>query len=302
MAEKLWAALSNELAEAAARAGECVVAVQGGRRHSSGIYWSDDIVVTVNHALRHAEEMATIISAEAEAQAQVIGRDPGTDIAVLRLQRSTKAQPVIWGHAAQLRIGDLVLAAARTRRGNIVASSGIVSGLMGAWRTWHGGRIDQFIRPDLTLYPGFSGGPLINAQGEIIGLNTTGLHRSGVTIPAATLKRIVPELLEKGVIERPYLGLACQSVSIPESFRTSLNLRSDEGLLITHVEPASAAEKSGILLGDLVVELDDQTSLSTELIQEILSGRTAGDSMRIKLVRAGEIKEAIIVLQSRPPR
>jgi len=98
------------------------------------------------------------------------------------------------------------------------------------------------------------------------------------------------------------LGLACQSVSIPESFRTSLNLRGDEGLLITHVEPASAAEKSGILLGDLVVELDDQTSLSTELIQEILSGRTAGDSMRIKLVRAGEIKEAIIVLQSRPPR
>lgn len=302
MAEKLWATLSNEWADAVATAGKCVVSVQGGRRYSSGIYWSDDVVVTVNHALRHDEEIATIVSAEGATQARVVGRDPGTDIAVIRLQSSMKVPSVMWGQADKLRVGDWVLAVARTRRGNIVASSGIVSGLMGAWRTWHGGRLDQFIRSDLTLYPGFSGGPLISAQGEIIGLNTTGLHRSGVTIPAATIRSIVPALLEKGIIERPYLGLAFQSVPIPESFRTGLGLKGDEGLLITRVEPASAAEKSGVLLGDLVVELDEQASLSTELIQEILSGRTAGDSMRIKLVRAGEIKEAAIVLQSRPPR
>jgi S1-C subfamily serine protease len=302
MAEKLWATLSNEWAEAAATAGEYVVAVQGGRRHSSGMHWSDDVIVTVNHGLRRDEETATILAAEGEIPARVIGRDAGTDLAVLRLQRSMKAPSVTWGHPDQLRIGDLVLALTRTRRGNIVASSGIVSGLMGAWRTWHGGRLDQFIRPDLTLYPGFSGGPLVNAQGKIVGLNTMGLHRSGVTVPAATLRRVVPQLLEKGAIERPYLGLAFQPVSIPEPFRASLDLKGTEGLLITHVEPASAAENSGVLLGDLLVELDGQSSVSTELLQEALSERKAGDSMRIKLVRAGKMIEAIVVLQLRPPR
>ena len=158
MAEKIWAALSNELADAAATVGECVVAVQGGRHPSSGICWSNDVVVTANHALRRDEEIAVITSAEEGVQARVIGRDPSTDLAVIRLQHATKAPSVTWGDAARLRIGDLVLALGRTRRGNIVASSGIVSGLMGAWRTWHGGRIDQFIRPGLTLYPGFSGG------------------------------------------------------------------------------------------------------------------------------------------------
>ena len=143
---------------------------------------------------------------------------------------------------------------------------------------------------------------MINAQGKILGLNTAGLHRSGVTVPAATLKRVVPELLEKGTIERPYLGLATQAVLLPESFLTKLNLMAGEALLVTHVDPASAAGKAGILLGDVLIELDAQTSLNTELIQEILSGHKAGDSMRIKLIRAGEIKEAVIILQTRPPK
>jgi S1-C subfamily serine protease len=297
MAEKIWAALSNELAAAAATVGECVVTVQGGRRPSSGIRWSDDVVVTVNHALRRDEEILVITSPEEEVQAQVIGRDPGTDLAVIRLKQAARAPSAKWGDASGLRIGDLVLALARTRRGNIVASSGIVSGLMGAWRSWQGGKLDQFIRPDLTLYPGFSGGPLVNAQGEIVGLNTAGLHRSGITVPAATIKRVVPELLQKGTIERPYLGLAAQHVPVPESFRTRLNL-TGEALLVTHVVPGSAAENAGILLGDLLIELDGQASLDTGLIQEILSSHKPGDSVRARLVRAGEIKEAMIVLQA----
>src|SRR5262249_36369834 len=119
-------------------------------------------------------------------------------------------------------IGELTLAVARSWRGNVVASSGIISGLMpGPWRTWRGGELDQFVRPDLTMYPGFSGGPLLNSQGDFVGLNTTGLHRSGITIPAATVMRVAGELLEKGRVERPYLGLAMQGVTLPESLRCS---------------------------------------------------------------------------------
>ena len=302
MAEKIWAALSNELADAAATVGKSVVAVLAGRHPGSGIVWTSDSVVTANHVVRRDEEIAVITSAGQEVVARVMGRDASTDLAVLRLQNPVEAQAPRWGDASRLRIGELVLALGRTRRGNIVASSGIVSGLMGPWRTWRGGRLDQFIRPDLTLYSGFSGGPLVNAQGEVLGLNTAGLHRSGITVPAATVKRVATELLEKGQIERPYLGLAMQVVPLPESLRTKLNLIAHEGLLVAHVEPASPAENAGILLGDVLVELDGQSALDTGAVQEILSAHRVGEIIPAKLVRAGAIKDAQITLQARPRR
>src|SRR5437016_5773695 len=148
MPGKIWAALSSELAEAAATVGKSVVAVLGGRHPGSGIVWTSDSVVTANHVVRRDEEIAVITSAGQEVVARVIGRDASTDLAVLRLQNAVEAQAPGWGDASRLRIGELVLALGRTRRGNIVASSGIVSGLMGPWHTWRGGRLDQFIRPD----------------------------------------------------------------------------------------------------------------------------------------------------------
>lgn len=301
MEGKIWEALSNEWAETSAAVGQCVVAVQSEKRSSSGIRWADDVVVSANHVLGRDEEVAVIASAEEQVQGQVIGRDPSTDLAAIRLKQAVQGSFATWGDASRLRIGDLVLALARTRRGNMVASSGIVSGLMGPWHTLRGGKLDQFIRPDLTLYPGFSGGPLVNAQGEIVGLNTSGLHRFGLTVPAVMLKRIVAELLKKGSIERPYLGLAMQQVEVPESFKVRLNL-SDETMLVTHVVPGSAAENSGILLGDLLVEIEGQMPVNTEWLQETLAGHKPGEALRAKLVRAGEIKEAVIVLQARSPR
>jgi len=217
MSENLWAALSNQLAEASTEVGKSVVAVHGRRHPSSGILWTNDSVVTANHALRRDEDISIVIAPGQSTAARVVGRDPGTDLAVLRLQQPAQGGPARWGHASKLRVGELVLALARTWRGNIVASSGVISGLMGRWRTWRSGELDQFIRPDLTLYPGFSGGPLVNARGEVVGLNTAGLHRSGITVPAATVARVAAELLEKGRIEKPYLGLAMQPVALPES-------------------------------------------------------------------------------------
>jgi S1-C subfamily serine protease len=301
MAGKIWEALSNEWAETSAARGQCVVAVQSGKRSSSGIRWSDDVVVSVHHGLGRDEEVTVLASPEEQVQGQIIGRDPSTDLAAIRLKQPVQGSLATWGDASRLRIGDLVLALARTRRGNIVASSGIVSGLMGPWHTWRGGKLDHFIRPDLTVYPGFSGGPLVNPQGEIVGLNTSGLHRLGLTIPAVTLKRIMAELLTKGSIERPYLGLAMQQVGVPESFKARLNL-SDEAMLVTHVVPGSAAENSGILLGDLLVELEGQMPVTTEWLQETLAGHKPGEALRARLVRAGDIKEAVIVLQARPPK
>src|SRR5215468_4707145 len=235
MANKTWDALSQELAQTAEEAGKSLVALQGWRHPATGILLGADSIVTVNHAVRHEGEISVALDHGIRASARVAGRDPGTDLAVLRLEQPvqpTKAPPVRWAADSKLRVGELTLALARTRRGNIVASSGIISGLMqGPWRTWRGGELDQFVRPDLTMYSGFSGGPLLNSQGDFLGINTTALHRSGITIPAATVKRVAGELLEKGRVERPYLGIAMQSVAVPESLRSKLNLTTTEGLL-----------------------------------------------------------------------
>ncbi|HEY6250237.1 MAG TPA: trypsin-like peptidase domain-containing protein [Candidatus Angelobacter sp.] len=300
MADNIWATLSNQLSDAAAAAGKSVVAVAGRRHPSSGILWSSDSVVTSNYALRRDEDISVVIASGESVSARVMGRDPSTDLAVLRLEQPVQGEPAPWGDASKLRVGELVLAVARTWRGNIVASSGIVSGLMGRWRTWRGGELDQFIRPDLTLYPGFSGGPLVNPQGEIVGLNTAGLHRSGITVPAATVGRVTTELLEKGRIERPYLGLAMQPVALPESLRSTLNLMASEGLLVAHVEPGSPADKGGMLLGDLLIEIEGKPTADTDAVQEVLRAFKVGRTIAIKLVRGGALSTASLTLAARP--
>jgi serine protease DegQ len=303
MAERIWETLSNELAQHAEDEGGSVVAVHGRRHPSSGVVFGKDAIVTVNHALRRDEDITVIAAPAQPIAARVAGRDPGTDLAVLRLEQPLKASPPRWGVASGLRVGELVLALGRTWRGNVVASSGIVSGLIaGPWRTWRGGELEQFVRPDLTLYAGFSGGPLLNSRGEFVGINTAALYRSGITIPAGTVKRVATELLEKGRVERPYLGLAMQSVALPESLRSKLNLKLTEGLVVVHVEPGSPSEKTGVLLGDVLIELEGKPVADTDAVQEVLRSGTIGREIEAVLIRGGAIVKVKIRLQARPAR
>jgi S1-C subfamily serine protease len=298
--ENIWAKLSNELAEVSASVGKSVVGVHGTRHPSSGIIIAADAVVAASHAVRRDDEITVITAPEQRLSARVSGRDPSTDLVVLRLEQKIDAPLARWSSTSNLRVGELVLALARTRRGHVVASSGILSGLInGPMRTWRGGEIDQFIRPDLNLYPGFSGGPLVNSQGELLGLNTAGLHRSGITVPSSTVQRVAAELLEKGGVQRPFLGLAMQAALLPESLRTRLNLTASEGLLVTHVEPGSPAEKAGLLLGDVLVKIGDQPVADTESVQQFLRTQKAGDSVAISLARGGALLAVNVRLEAR---
>jgi S1-C subfamily serine protease len=303
MAEKILQALSNELANNVAEAGRSVVAVHGRRHPSSGVVFDADAIVTVNHAVRREEEITVVSQSGERVLARLAGRDPGTDLAVLRLAQAISAPAPRWGDATKLRVGEFALALGRTRRGNVVASSGIISGLIaGPWRTWRGGELDQFIRPDLTLYPGFSGGPLVNGAGEFIGVNTSELHRLGITIPAAAVVRVAGELLEKGQVERPYLGLAMQPVALPESLRAKLNLSLDQALLVVHVVPGSPAEKAGAMLGDILTELGGKSVADTDAVQEALSAAGVGGEAAASLARGGEAVRLKIRLEARPAR
>jgi S1-C subfamily serine protease len=303
MAENIWTKLSNEIAHIAEQAGKSVVSVLGRRHPFSGVVFDATAIVTVNHALRREDDIAVITAPGRKVTAHVAGRDPGTDLAVLRLAQPIDTSVAKWGATADLRVGELVVAVGRTWRGNVVASAGILSGLIaGPWRTWRGGELDQFIRPDLNFYPGFSGGPLLASNGELLGINTAGLHRSGITVSAVTVKRVAAELIEKGRIERPYLGLGMQAVPLPESLRSSLNLTANEGLLVAHIEPGGPAEKAGVMLGDVLIELAGRATADTDSVQNALRSSKLGQEIEATVVRAGALTRFKIKLEARPAR
>src|SRR5712692_3911195 len=195
--------LSNDLAGAVERVAGAVVAVHARPRlPATGVHWSPGSIVTDGRTVA----------------ASLIGRDPGTDLAVLRVQ-DTDLPTADLGDPGSLKVGHIVLAVGYGPR----ASWGIVSALGGRWHTWRGGEIDQLLRLDLTLYPGFSGGPLVDVQGRVVGINTSGLSRQlELAIPASTVARIAAELIDKGRVSRGFISVGLQSVRLPESFRRTL--------------------------------------------------------------------------------
>src|SRR3984957_3771441 len=260
MANSILETISSEFASAAEKAGGSVVAVHARRwMPTSGIEWKKGVVVTVHHGVRRDEDIKVLLGTGRAVSATLAGRDPSTDMAVLRIEEGSSGAPQL-GDSTSLRLGHLVLALGRTRRGDLVASSGIIGGISGEWRNRRGGQLDQHIRLDLALYPGFSGGPLLNARGEVVGVNPGGLGQGrAVTVPVATVNRVLEELLEKGHIARPYLGIAMQAVEVPENMRSKLPAETRVGLLVMHVEKGGPAEKAGVLLGDVLFELGGKT-------------------------------------------
>jgi len=298
------ASFSQELASAAEQAGSSVVAVHARHRvPSSGIHWRKGVVVTANHTVRREDDITVLIHGGKRVTAKLAGRDAGTDLALLKFDQDAGVATPQFGDAATLKLANFVLALGRTRFGNLVASAGIIGGLGGEWRTWHGGRIEQSIRLDLALYPGFSGGPLINVEGKVLGLNTNGFGRGrAVTIPVSTVNRVVDELLDKGYIARPYLGIAMQPVAVPEGLRSKLKSSAVGGLMVLHVEPGGPAEKAGIVLGDVIVELQGKPALDTEHIQDLLASAKVNDKMGTTVIRGGAPLELSITLGERPSK
>jgi serine protease DegQ len=295
---------SQELAAAAEQAGSSVVTVHARHRvPSSGIHWRKGVVVTANHTVRREDDIAVLVHGGKRVSARLAGRDPGTDLALLKFDKDAGVAIPQFGDAAALKLANFVLALGRTRFANLVASAGIIGGLGGEWRTWRGGRIEQNIRLDLALYPGFSGGPLANVEGKVLGLNTNGFGRGrAVTIPVSTVNRVVDELLDKGYIARPYLGIAMQPVAIPEALRSQLKSPAAGGLMVLHVEAGGPADKAGILLGDVIVELQGKPALDTDHIQDLLASGKVKDKLATTVIRGGAPLELSITLGERPAK
>ncbi len=291
--------LSNELAGAVERVAGAVVAVHARPRlPSTGVHWRPGIIVTADHTVRSDEDITIARPDGRTVAASLIGRDPGTDLAVLRVQ-DTDLPAAELGDPGALKVGHIVLAVGYGPR----ASWGIVSALGGRWHTWRGGEIDQLLRLDLTLYPGFSGGPLVDIQGRVVGINTSGLSRQlELAIPVSTVARIAAELIDKGRVSRGFLGVGLQPVRLPESLRRTLPAAPETGLIVVSVHPDGPAAKSGLLLGDVLVTLDDTPVGAPEDVQAVVGARSVGSTITATILRAGAPAEARITVGERPPR
>jgi S1-C subfamily serine protease len=295
------AALSNDLADAVARVSRSVTAIHARRRiPSSGVIWREGIVVTADHTITRDEDISITLPDGSTAAATLAGRDSSTDIAVLRVDTTAAAaEPA---PDDQLQVGRLVLAVGRPGT-QVTASLGIVSAVGGEWRTWRGGRIDRFVRLDLTVYDGFSGSPLVDAGGRVLGLNTSGLSRAAaLALPNTTINRIVDELVHRGRIARGYFGIAVQPVRLPEPMRRQLGLDATVGLVIISLESDGPANRAGLLLGDIITGLEGRDVSDPSDILAFLASEAIGKEVSFRIVRAGAGKTVPVTVGERPSR
>jgi S1-C subfamily serine protease len=291
--------LSSELAAAVERAAASVVTVHARRRvPSTGICWADGIVVTADHTVRMDDDITVTLPDGATTTATIAGRDPGTDVAVLRVA-DARAVSASRGDPAALRLGQLVLALGP----GPTVSGGVVSRLGAGWRTGQGAEIDRLIQPDLVFYPGFSGGPLVDVEGRVTGMNTSGLSRQlRLTIPITTVQRVADELVRSGRVRRGYLGVAMQPVRLPEALRQRLDVEAETGVIVLGVETGSPAAKAGIVMGDVLLALGGTPTRDPSEVRAILGSDRVGTAMAVTLVRAGERMSLEVTVEERPRR
>ena len=288
MANEL-AALSQELAAAVEGAAKHVVAVHARPRFSSsGVFWRPGVIVTAEHTIRREEEITVTLPTGATVPATLAGSDPGTDLAVLRVENAGHdAAPA----APAIAPGHVALSIGRSPDSGVNASMGILSAVSGEWRTWRGGLMEHYIRLDLTLFPGSDGGLVINTAGQVIGVATSALSRiAGLAIPTVTVNRVVAEILARGRVSRGYLGVGLQPVELPDH---------QKGLIVLSLEPEGPAAAAGLFIGDILTRVAGTAVGDTDDVQLALEKHGAGASVELGLLRGGEARKLTVVVGER---
>ena len=290
-------AQSNTFVSAIEKVSPSVVRVSARRSYDlSGVVWADGVIVTTSRAVEREEDVRVTLADGRRVAATLAGRDPGTDLAVLRADTEGSSVPE-WAETDGLKVGQFALIVGRPGE-SVQATSGIVSALGGEWRTRAGGRVERFLKTDATPFPGFSGGPLVNLEGAVLGINSSALTRGdSITLPTSTVRRVVGALLEHGGMRRGYLGLGGQPVRLPESLSDTLGKHA--GLLITSVAPESPAADAGLVLGDTLVLFDGESVHQPAHLLALLDETRIGKEVPVTLVRGGEVRELNVTVGER---
>jgi len=297
----ILSAWSNQLAALVEQVAANVVAIHVGRCESiSGVVWRDGLIVTAAHALGRVHDIALTLPDGTRATAQLAGADGSTDLAALRFD-SLNAPPLASSDAAAVQAGHWVMAVARNARNDVTVDHGLIARAGGAWQTWRGGRIDRLLRLDGALAASFAGAPIVSADGSAIGIGTPALARGyGIAIPTSTVNRVVDELLAKGRIMRGWFGVSTQTVALSETQTKTLALADPHGALVTSIAEDSPAAQGGLLLGDILIDIDGQRVTDIESVQAALAATRVGQRVTTSVVRAGQRLATEVTVGERP--
>lgn len=291
--------LSEAMADTVANAGKSVLTVDARRRISaSGIAFSTTHVLTAAHVLERDEDIHIILPDNTRFEATLTGYDPGSDLALLGVEQGV----LVTAKAAadNPRVGEFALSLGRPISEGIQASLGIISAYGGPIRTTRGVILEQYLRTDAIPYPGFSGGPLINAAGEIVGVNTSGLVRGlSISIPVAHAWSVAEMLLKHGRVRRGYLGVRSQPVDLPPKQQEALGRSQPTGLLVVSVEDDSPALRGGLFVGDILVGLAGQTLMDPHDLVYKLAEASAGQEALIEILRGGQLVRIPVIIGER---
>jgi S1-C subfamily serine protease len=289
---------SNGLAAAVEKGGANTILVDARKRYpASGIAYAEDLILTADHVVTREDDIKVLLPDGKSLRPTIAGRDPGSDLAVLRLAEKALSPAKT---SDEVKVGQLVLALGRPNSEGMQASWGIVTSINGPTRTFRGGMLDEYIRSETTPYPGFSGGPLVNTEGEVLGLNTSGLTRgSSLTIPVKVAWRVADALAKHGTVKRGYLGVRTQPVEIPEAANQLLKRDQSHGLLISWLEEGGPAAKGGLFVGDIIVAVSEQPVADPDDLFAALTSETVGKSVAVEVLRGGRPESVNVTVGER---
>ncbi len=294
-----YSAAISQLVE---RAGAYVAAIKSAPyRVTSGVIFHKDLIAVNNHLLKREGKIPVHLPEGEVAEANIVGRDPAVDLAVLQVPGAQWATPQTEEDAA-LRAGALTVVVGRTLDAGLSASAGILGAVGGPRRSWRGGELERFLRLDVNLYPSQAGAAVVSATGHFVGMATAAILRhSALAVPMGTLHTIAQEMLTGG-LQQGYLGVGLQPVSIPEHLRNKSPLAGETGLMIVSIEPGTSAEKAGLQLGDILIAVNGASLTHVESLMGALRGKAIGKPALFSILRAGEVTSVEIEIAARPER
>lgn len=292
-------AISDSMAAAVESAGRSTVMVNARRRFpASGILVEKDLVLTASHVVEFEDNIEIQFADGVQTRAKLLGRDAQSDLALLRLEEA--ASDVAAQAEGEAKIGQLALALGRPSENGIQASLGIVSARMGPMQFMHGGFMEAHLRTDATPFPGFSGGPLIDSQGQVLGINTSGIGRGrSVTIPAAKAWQIAEALKDGGAVKRGFLGIRGQIVELDEDNQKLLKREQASGVLLVELEKDSPAAASELKVSDIVVGFNGQPVETHESLMAQLNNGSVGQSSQVEVLRGEKVVSVEVTVGER---
>ncbi|MDR7418379.1 MAG: S1C family serine protease [Armatimonadota bacterium] len=292
-----FASLSRELAAVAETLGPSIVRVEARRVPASGMVWAaEGLVLAADHAVERDEQIRVGLADGRTVPAALVGRDPTTDVALLRVDAGGLV-PAPWAEPQDARVGHLVVSLARPGR-TVRARLGMLSAVADAWRAPTGADVERYLEIDRAPAQGFSGGAVVDASGSVLGMQTSGLlRRIALAVPAPTVRRVVAALLTHGRVRRGYVGVGAQPVRLPAAMRQEVG--QEVGLLILSVEPGSPAEQAGLVLGDVVVGVGDVRVRHVHDLLGLLTADRIGVMVPVRILRAGSVREVTVTIGER---